>query len=176
MTSHGADISHVLHSLPFWSLVLNFTLLLIVFVRMGRKPLLSFLQSRRETIQASLNEAAQIKAEAEAKHAEYTERLKQLDHDLASLRAEMIKAGELERDRIIADAETKASRLRHEAQFIIDQRLKQLRVDLTKETAEAAIQAANSILQQETTPQDQQRLAQNYLENLSRISPQRKPL
>lgn len=167
MESHSPDFMHVLHSFEFWALVVNFTLLVIVLVRMGRQPLLTFLQARRDAIQTSLTEAARIKAEAEAKHRQYSERLNQLDRELASLRAEMIKAGEEERDRIVAEAEAKAARLRHDAEFIINQKLKQLRIDLTKEAVEAAISAAEALIQKQATPADQQRLAQEYLEHLS---------
>ena len=167
MNSHSPDFMHVLHSLEFWALVVNFALLVFVVVRMGRQPLLTFLQSRRDAIQTSLSEASRIKAEAEAKHRQYADRLSQLDKELASLRAEMIKAGEQERDRIVAEAEAKAARLRQDANFIIEQKLKQLRIDLTKEAVESAIQAAESLIRQQATPADQQKIAQDYLEHLA---------
>lgn len=167
MENHSPDFMHVLHSLEFWALVVNFALLVFVIVRMGRQPLLTFLQSRRDAIQTSLTEAARIKTEAEAKHRHYSERLSHLDSELASLRAEMIKAGEQERDRIVAEAEIKAARLRHDADFIIEQKLKQLRIDLTKEAVEAAIEAAASLIRQQATAADQQKIAQDYLVHLA---------
>jgi len=167
MEGHSADFVHVLHSFEFWALVVNFVLLVIVLVRMGRQPLLAFLQTRRDAIQTSLTEAERIKAEAEAKHRQYSERLNQLDKELASLRADMIKAGEQERDRIVAEAEVKAARLRHDAEFVIEQKLKQLRIDLTKEAVEVAINAAEALIRQQATPADQQRLAQEYLVHLA---------
>ncbi|MCB9708908.1 MAG: ATP synthase F0 subunit B [Myxococcales bacterium] len=171
MEGHSGTLTQVFYSLEFWALVLNFILLLAIFWRMGRKPLIAFLETRRALIQSSLQEAARIKADAEAKHAEYTKRLGDLDHALASLRAEMIQAGELERDRIVADAEGKAARMRQETQFLIEQRLKQLRIDLIQETVEAAISKAASVLA-ESTAAEQQKSAQHYLDQLSKIQPE----
>ena len=39
---------------------------------------------------------------------------------------EMIKAGEAERDRIVAQAEEKAARMRKDTNFLIEQQIKQL--------------------------------------------------
>ncbi|MCZ7682689.1 MAG: hypothetical protein M5U28_29400 [Sandaracinaceae bacterium] len=79
----------------------------------------------------------------------------------------MIQAGEAERDRIIAEAEARAARMRKDAQFVIDQQMKQLRTDLTREAIEAAIAAAGAVLAQQTGAADQQRLADEYLGKLA---------
>ena len=53
--------------------------------------------------------------------------------------------------------------MRTEALFIIEQQVKQLRTDLSREAAEAAISAAEQLLAKATTSYDHQRLAQEYL-------------
>lgn len=148
--------------------VLNFVILLVILVWLGKDKVRDFLSGRREEIASSIESAQRIKAEAEKKHAEYTERLKQLDSELETLKSEMIKAGEAERDRIVADAEAKASRMRKEAEFLIEQQTKQLRADLLKEAVAAAAEQAEQMLTKATTPHDQQRLAQEYLNQLQK--------
>jgi F-type H+-transporting ATPase subunit b len=115
-----------------------------------------------------LNEAARLRAEAEAKHKEYSERMAHLDQELAQIKREMIAAGEKERDRIVAEAEEKASRMRKEAEFIVEQQVKQLREDLKRETSESAVEAAEALLVKATTSFDQTRLAQEYLAALQK--------
>jgi F-type H+-transporting ATPase subunit b len=141
----------------------NFFVLIGLFVFLFKDKLRSFLKERRAAIEVELNEAARLRAEAEAKHKEYSERMAKLDQELAQIKREMIAAGEKERDRIVADAEEKASRMRKEAEFIIEQQMKQLREDLKRETGEAAVEAAEQLLMKATTSFDQQRLAQEYL-------------
>ena len=153
----------------------NFAILLGLFVYLFSGKLKSFLVERRAEVAKQLEEAARLKAEAEVKHKEYTERLARLDQELAQIKRDLVEAGKQERDRIIADAEHKAARMRREAEFIIEQHAKQLRVDLTNEAAEAAVAAAEQLLLRATTTYDQQRLAQEYLASLSANRPVSQP-
>jgi F-type H+-transporting ATPase subunit b len=101
-------------------------------------------------------------------------RLEKLDQEMVRLRAEMVKAGEAERDRIVAQAEEKAARMRKDTQFLIEQQMKQLRKDLTREAASAAVLAAQELLQEKTTADDQDRLAEAYLDRLDEVIEERR--
>jgi F-type H+-transporting ATPase subunit b len=158
---HGWDTTSLIASF------VNFAVLILLFVFLFKDSLKSFLKARRAEIEQQLLEAARLKAEAELKHKEYTERLAKLDSELAQIKADMTAAGKKERDRIIADAEHKASRMRSEAEFMIEQHVKQLRLDLSREAAETAISAAEELLLRATTTYDQQRLSQEYLTALA---------
>lgn len=143
--------------------LVNFGILVALFIWLFRESVGKALKARRAEVEQALTEAARLKAEAEAKHKEYSERMARLDQELAQIRKDMISAGEKERDRIVADAEQKAARMRREAEFLIEQQVKQLRSDLTRETVEAAVAAAEQLLVKATTSFDQQRIAQEYL-------------
>jgi F-type H+-transporting ATPase subunit b len=147
--------------------IVNFVILVTLFVYLFKGKLRSFLVERRATVERELQEAARVKAEAEVKRKEYTDRLARLDDELASIKSEMIAAGKKERDRIIADAEQKAAVMRRDAEFIIEQQVKQLRGDLMREATDGAVQAAEQLLLRATTTYDQQRLAQEYLTSIS---------
>ena len=148
----------------------NFAVLVGLLVYLARKPTQAFLVSRRAAVVDGLAEAQKMKAAAEAKYEEYQARLANLDIELAQIKSEIIASGESERERIIAEAERKAARMRRETDFLIEQQLKQLRVDLTKETVEAAMSAAEKVLRERTTDDDQQRLAKAYLSKLGPTS------
>jgi F-type H+-transporting ATPase subunit b len=159
-------LSDLTHNVEFWGSIVNFTLLLVVLVYLGKKPLSGYLSNRRKTVEEGLAEAARLKEQAEKKYAEYSSRLEKLDKELDTIRAEMIKAGEAERDRIVAEAEEKAARVRRETEFVIEQQMKQLKTDLTREAVAAAVTAASEVLREQTGAADQERLAQTYLERL----------
>ena len=72
-----------------------------------------------------------------------------------------------------AQAEEKAARLRKDANFLIDQQIKQLRKDLTQQAANAAVVAAQELLQERTTETDQDRLAEAYLTRLDEVLEER---
>jgi F-type H+-transporting ATPase subunit b len=169
--AHGGE--HAEHGWDNTALIasfVNFFILLFIFVKLGKDKIAGFLKERKAEVENALSEAARIKAEAAAKHREYSERLAKLDEELAQIKRDMIEAGTRERDRIVAEAEHKAARMRREAEFIIEQQAKQLRADIMQEAAEAAVSAAESLLLKTTTSYDQQRIAQEYLKAISEQS------
>jgi F-type H+-transporting ATPase subunit b len=163
---HGLSVRDVVGTTDFKGALVNFCLLLALFIYMGRKPVTKFFQDRRAMIENELQEAARLKEEAEAKHAEYTERLEKLDEELTQIREDMAAAGEKERDRIVAEAESKAARLRKDTEFVIEQQMKLLREELTEAAVAAAVTTAREVLAKETSAADQQRLADEYLKRL----------
>ena len=149
-----------------FAMLFNFGVLAAILYWLGRKPLAGFLEARHFAIRDALAEAQKTRAEAEARFKEYSTRLDHLDRELARLREEMKTVAESERDRIVADAEERGARLGREADFLLAQELKQVRKDLERELAAAAVGAAEETLRKVTTEQDQVRLAESYLDVL----------
>ena len=168
----GADPTedHAAHEefdpVQFGATALNFLIWLAIIVWLLRKPLGEHLAGRRRDVEEGLVEAERLEKEAKVKHAEYSERLAHLDEELDKLRKEMVQVGEAERDRIIADAEARAARMRKDATFLIEQQMKQLRADLTREAIEAAVAAAETALAAQVGGSDHERLAEAYLGQL----------
>ena len=164
---HEVTLSAIFGDFKFLGSVVNFLVFAFLLYYFGKKPINDALARRRKDIEESLAEAQKLKAEAEAKRDEYKARLEKLDSEMEQIRADMIRAGESERDRIVKEAEHKAALLRKDSKFQIDQQFKQLRDDLTRETVEAAIAAAEEILSAQVQEQDQVRLGEQYLEAIA---------
>ncbi len=171
--AHSADhpptslsCARVFSSPEMWGSMFNFFLLAGLLVYAVRKKVNPALADKRKEMELALKEARQLKQEAEARHAEYQSRLERLDQELAQIRAEMVKAGEAERDRIVSDAEQTAARIRKDTRFLIEQQMKQLRKDIRAEAITTAIDSAQSLLTQSAGPSDQRRLADAYLARL----------
>lgn len=156
------------HTIPFLAVLLNFGVLLALLVWLGRKPLTSFLQARHVAIRDALADAQKTRAEAEARFQEYSSRLDHLDRELARLREEMLNVAQADRERIVADAEERGARLQRESEFLLSQELKQVRKDLERDLAVAAVGAAEEILKRVTTGEDQIRLAEGYLDAIGK--------
>ncbi len=169
--AHDDHTAHAHHEATFADInpsemagsVVNFVLLLGVLFLLLRKSLPEFLANRRAAVVQGMEEAKRLKIEADAKYKEYSERIDNLDAELERLREELRRAGMEERDRIVIEANKKASKMHEEARFLIEQRMKQLRQDLTREAIDAAMKAAEEVLTKGTTQQDQERLAKEYL-------------
>lgn len=162
--AHGNPIVPVT---PYAYLLLNAGILFAIYYRYGKKPVVDGLQARHDTIAKELIEAAKIKEEAEAKAKEYDDKLAQLGTELERIKADIIKAGEADRARIVKEAEEKAERMTKDAQFLLDQELKQLRNDMLAFTAEAAITAAEAVLKSRVSAADHERLSADYLDEIS---------
>lgn len=159
--------SQIIADKQFLASMITFLVLVVLFYVFAGKKVGDYLQSRRREIEENLAEAQRKKAEAEAVRAEYADRLERMGEELERIKTEMVKAGEAERDRIIADAEHRAAAMRRDTQFQIDQKFKQLRDDLSEETVQAAIAAAHTLLASEATMSDQTRLAEDYLNHVA---------
>ena len=164
-----AGAHHDAHAMDWTQIAgsaVNFIVLIGLIVWFARKPLGDYLRARKSGVEEALAEAQRLKLAAEAKYAEYQKRLENLDQEIIHIREDIVRSGAAERDRIVAEAEKKAARMRRDAQFQIDQQLKQLRIDLTREAASAAIRAAEKVLREKTTADDQTRLSREYLQRL----------
>ncbi|MBX7193715.1 MAG: ATP synthase F0 subunit B [Sandaracinaceae bacterium] len=167
---HGeaAAAEHEAHA-PQWDYfqfagqLTNFAIWLTLIYMLLNKVLPKYLADRRAGIVDGLEEAKRMKTEAEAKFAEYSKRIETMDDELARVRDDMRKAGQTERDRLVKEAADKGERMHAEARFLVEQQMKQLKEELTREAIEQAVAAAEKILRERTTAMDQQRLADDYL-------------
>ncbi len=170
---HGAlHFSDVLNT-EFLGTLVNFGVLLLIIgwaIRTKGNPALA---ARRAEVEKELAEAQRLRTQAEARHMETATRLEKLDQEMLQIRADMVKAGEVERDRIVAQAEEKAARVRKDTNFLIEQQMKQLRKELTEQAANAAVAAAQDLLQARTTDADQEQLAEAYLARLDEVVEER---
>lgn len=168
--AHGGGevtLSKIFSDRQFLASLITFFVLFFLVVKLAGGKINEALGARKREIMENLEEAQRKKAEAEALREEYADRLSRMGEELERIKAEMLKAGEAERDRIVADAEHKAASMRRETQFQIEQKFKQLREDLTREAVAAAIGAAQERVASEATMSDQTRLAEDYLKNIA---------
>jgi F-type H+-transporting ATPase subunit b len=165
--------SGLLKNRNFQGTIVNFLVLVGLIAWVIRKKGNPALAARRAKVEKELAEAQRLRAEAEKRHMETATRLEKLDQEMIQIRGDMIKAGEAERDRIVAQAEEKAARLRKDTSFLIEQQMKQLRKELTQQAASAAVVAAQELLQERTTDADQDQLAEAYLSRLDEVLEER---
>ncbi len=173
---HGEAHAPEWNYFQFAGQLTNFALWLGIIYFLLNRMLPKFLADRRAGIVDGLEEAKRMKAQAEAKYEEYSKRIDTMDEELARVREDMKKAGLGERDRLVKDAAEKAERMHADARFLVQQQMKQLKEELTREAIEAAVSAADRILRERTTPADQQRLADEYLGRIkTTVSSTQKP-
>lgn len=148
---------------PFLATVINFGLFAFILYRAGKKPLGEALVKRKETIMAEIDTATRLKEEAEARLAEYEEKFENMAHTLDELRREYAEEAQKEKENILRDAEERRARMRRDAEFRIEQELKQARQDLLRDAVKDAVTAAHALLESKMQSNDQDKLADQYL-------------
>jgi F-type H+-transporting ATPase subunit b len=151
---------------PYAAMFINFVLLVAMYYFLGRKPVAEGLKNRRASIAKEIEEAQRMRKEAEDRAVIYQKKLEHLEEELKDTRAALIEAGKGDRDRIVREAEEKATRMEKDAAFLVEQEIKQLRADLMREAVEVAVTTAEELLKKRVTPVDQERLAEDYLGQL----------
>ncbi len=148
---------------PFGAMLLNSAILYWLLIRFAKKPIADALKSRKVGILRGMEEAGQMKKEAESRLADYEQKLATIDQEIERVRQDMRSAGQSERKRILAEAKEKRTRMERDAHTLIGQELKSAREGLLSEMSRAALRSAESTLRSRVTAADQSRLAEDYL-------------
>ena len=152
---------------PLVALLINFAIFAFVYVRFGKKPIADGLQERRDAIAKDIENAAKILAEAKARAVTYQVKLGSKDEDAREATEGLVRSGEVEKERILVEAASKAARMKKDAAFLLEQEIKQLQQDLVRDTVERSIAQAEALLVRGVTVADQERLAEEYLATLT---------
>jgi F-type H+-transporting ATPase subunit b len=162
----GEEVDLKAQLIDFGWRIVNFVILLYILYKLMWKKMKSFFAGRREGIQASLEEAEVVKADAEKKFKEYDEKIKKAEEEIQGISA-MIKAqGEEEKKRIIADAERASVKMKEDAKARMEQELKKAKNELRMEASELAVQMAEDILKKKVTKEDHEGMVREYLDRM----------
>jgi F-type H+-transporting ATPase subunit b len=144
----------------------NLILLVGVLVYVGRKPLQEFFSGRRREIEANLQRSAALLAEAESRLGEWNRRMQRLDQEVEEIRQGARERAAAERDRILADAQVAAERVRRDAGAAIDQETRRARNELRQEATALALDLASDLLRQRMTAEDRTRLVDEFIQKV----------
>lgn len=149
-----------------WPIV-NFALLVAVLVYFARKPIEAFFADRRASIERDLEEAAQLRAEAEERFSRWQRRLADLDAEIGRIREMTRQLAEAERERILEDATESAERIRRDASAAIDQEVRRSRAALRDEASALAVELAAQLLEERVTDDDRSRLIDEFIDRVA---------
>jgi F-type H+-transporting ATPase subunit b len=140
-----------------------FLIVVAVLVKLLRKRVADFLNSRREEIKHLLAELEAKTAQARSEQAQVQARLSSLEVETKKIVDELIAEGEAEKAKIIEAAHREADYIQQQAQIAIEQEIQAARDSLKDEIAELSIAAAQDLIQKKIRAEDQQRLVQEFM-------------
>ncbi|MBI5561296.1 MAG: ATP synthase F0 subunit B [Deltaproteobacteria bacterium] len=146
--------------------VINFVILVIGIGVVWKFVLKGILDKRGADIEKALKDAADAKANADRKYAEYQSKLAAFEAHVASVQNEIRLEGEAESMRMLAEAEAGAVKIREQAKVVAAQEVKKAKMELRREAASLAASMAEEMLRRDLKPDDQERLVKGYIEKL----------
>ena len=169
--THGDDYDEARgdHKMPppFLAALVNFAVLLFLVGKYAGPSFGRLVRERHETIAKQLDEAARLQGEARRKLDEYTRKLDTLDQEIARLTAEIRAEAETEKQRILADAEGRAVRLRRDAEQQIQAEIQRVKISLERAVVVAAVAMAERLLRERAAgDSDQRALADRFIQGL----------
>lgn len=146
--------------------VLNFSIVVAILVYFLTKPMKKGLAGRREEIEKALAEAKQAKEEAEAKFEEYDKKLSQATEEIAEIGDAIRREGELEKQKIIANAKAMAEQIEKDAGKAAEQEVAKAKAELQREAVQLAVGLAEEMLKKNFTKDDDSRLIDEYMQKV----------
>lgn len=149
---------------------LNFGILIVLFFRYARKPLVTFLNGKSRQIEENIKS---VEAEKEAIRIRIDELQREREEgrqQLHQIRDRVISQGKLKKQKIIDDAKKESHLLLESAKQKIEHEITSARKKLQAEIVDQSIDLAMQKLPQMMTDQDTQNSLKMYLEGIHSLT------
>lgn len=143
---------------PFLATLINWLVLVWLIVAVAKKQLPIVLKKRKATLVQGMEEAARVKAHAEGHLAELEAKLSHVDEEIERIKTEMQRASEVERERILREAEERRLRMERDAVRLIETELESAKEQLRRDVVTAALAQATQEVSHQVNTLDQDRL------------------
>ncbi|MEA3546530.1 MAG: F0F1 ATP synthase subunit B [Thermodesulfobacteriota bacterium] len=148
---------------------LNFAALMIILVKFLAKPLVDGLRGRREGIREQFDSLEAQKSEAEREYKEYEAKIAGMDAQLDKMIDNAIAQGEVEKKRIIEEANQAADNIKRQAENAVQNAISEAKKELKDEIADKAAIMAEEIIKKNLQDADQVKLVENYLDKVGAV-------
>ncbi|MCL2789686.1 MAG: ATP synthase F0 subunit B [Desulfobulbus sp.] len=152
----------------FWRTV-NFLALVIILVKFGAKPIMSGLTGRQQRIREELDDLTARRDRAEKSYQEFEAKLAGMEKEMELIVKRAIAQAQVEKERILADAEKAAGDIRRQAEAAVQTELEDAKRLLKEEIAEQAAAMAEELIVKNLTPADQVAITEQYLERVGAV-------
>jgi len=155
---------------PRWRVVnLIIFIILLIYILVKKVRVGKVFDDRAATILKELEQARRDKEEAQRRLSEVEARFGRLDQEIAEIRAESERESQREAERISRAAAADAEKIRLTAQREIEGAMKAARTELRAFAAEQSVELAESMIRRDIRPEDNQRMLNKYIDELSEV-------
>jgi F-type H+-transporting ATPase subunit b len=151
---------------PAILMFVNFAVFAGLIIYFGGPAIRRHLESRHTLIKDALDEASKIRAEAQAKLEEYSERIAGVDREVDELIKQVKADAEAEKQRMIEEGRQQAERMKRDAEDRIAAEFARARHEIEREVVTAAVAAAETILRDKATADDKRALVDAFITDI----------
>jgi F-type H+-transporting ATPase subunit b len=147
----------------------NFGILVLLFLRYGKKPLMGFLAGEREKTEKTLNAVDAQVREARTKLDAEEEKLTHLDGRLQDVRKTILEVGQREKEKVLEMARRTADQMMEDAHRESEYRLAAAKKALKDEIVDLAVSIVEKKLEAGISPEENTRLLDRFLSDLNTL-------
>jgi F-type H+-transporting ATPase subunit b len=147
-------------------LIVNFGVLVFLFMKYARKPLMNFLRSEGESVEKQLNELTDKKQGVQSQRDAEAEHLKDIDRIIEEIRGNILEIGRKEKEKIIQKGKTLAEKIIRDAETYSENRIVAARQELSEEMVAIALSMARDKLLKNMTDEDNDNLVNQFIISL----------
>jgi F-type H+-transporting ATPase subunit b len=159
----GAGVLQFLPNVLFWEYVAFGIILIILGVFIFPK-LYRQLDDRQKRIQAALDKADQVRAEAEVLLKKHEDLMRRANDDAKKITDEAVVAGRQARERIEQAAQQAAAEIKQRAEREVELLTRKAEAELREKAVDLALDAAGKVLGRSLTGDDHRKLAREAIE------------
>ena len=152
-------------------LFFNFGILVFLFVKYAKKPLMNFLRSEREIVEQHINELTDKKQGVQSQRDAEAEQIKDIDRIIEEIRSSILEMGEREKEKIIRQGKSLAEKMIRDAEAWSENRIIAARQEISEEMVDMALSMAREKLSQNITEKDNDHLVDQFITNLQATKP-----
>lgn len=144
--------------------VLNFSVVVFVFVFFGRKPFGNFLMTRSQSLKTEIEEAEKVVSEARAELATWENNWSQATAHAQKNQQDSENSLKRFKEKTIAQANHEAERIKKEAELMSSGESVKARRTLEREAIESSVELAELYLGEHLPVQDKHKLVTEFVE------------
>lgn len=148
--------------------VCNFLLLVFLLKKFAWGPIIGALEKRENQIESDKQTAASARQSAEEIKKELDERLAQISNEAAQKMAAAVKAGEAQKEQLLAQAKEQTERMLQQAKAQIEAEKNQALADVRGEIAQLSLLAAARVMERQVKDETADQIVAQVLEEVKR--------
>jgi F-type H+-transporting ATPase subunit b len=144
-------------------LLINFGVLVFVFIKFGKKPLMDFLRGRRHEIKENLDSLDSKRQDARSRMSIEEQKLGGIEDRTQEIREAIIQAGQKAKEEIIEQGKREAAHMLEKAQANATYRLANAKKALRKELLDIVLSLLQEKLRENLTSEDHEKLIEQFI-------------